>query len=145
MTVEALCQTESRKRIRIRTPKTLASDKAWYAVNHGAAKAAVYMSIGMATFGIVVALLSIVTALLSSTMSDYMEDTVLFAAGAAPLVLVLGLMVAMNIELKKLDKDSLADPLEARIRSISSGDAWSNLALAVSGVGGFKEELREIR
>jgi hypothetical protein len=108
-------------------------------------KSGVYMSIGIATFGIVVALLSIVTALLSSTMSDYMEDAVLFAAGAAPRVLVLGLMVAMNIELKKLDKDSLADPLEARIRSISSGDAWSSLALAVSGVGGFKEELREIR
>ena len=61
---------------------------------------------------LVVALLSIVMALLSSTMSDYIEDTVLFAAGAAPLVLVLGLMVAMNIELKKLDKDSLADPEE---------------------------------
>jgi hypothetical protein len=93
-----------------RTPKTLASDKAWYAVNHGAAKAGVYMSIGMVIFGIVVAPLSIVMALFPSTMSDYMEDTVLFAAVAAPGVLIIGLMVAMNIELKKLDKDSLADP-----------------------------------
>ncbi len=95
-----------------RTPKTLASDKAWYAVNHGAAQAGVYMSIGMVIFGVVVALLSIVMALLPSTKSDYMEDAVLCAAVAAPLVLVVGLMVAMNIELKKLDKDSLADPEE---------------------------------
>ena len=73
-----------------RTPKTLASDKAWYAVNHGAAKAGVYMSIGMIIFGIVVALLGIVAALLPSTMSDNMEDTVLFAAVAAPGVLVTG-------------------------------------------------------
>ena len=68
--------------------------------------------IGESLSALVVALLSIVMTLLSSTMSDYMEETVLFAAGAAPLVLVLGLMVAMNIELKKLDKDSLADPEE---------------------------------
>jgi hypothetical protein len=32
--------------------------------------------------------------------------------------------------------------LEARIRSISSEDAWSSLVLAVNGVGGFKEELK---
>jgi SdpI/YfhL protein family len=95
-----------------RTPKTLASDKAWYAVNHGAAKAGVYMSIGMVIFGIVAALFGIVLALLPSTMSDYMEDTVLFAAVAAPGVLIIGLMVAMNIELKKLGTDSLADPEE---------------------------------
>jgi uncharacterized membrane protein YjgN (DUF898 family) len=95
-----------------RTPKTLASDKAWYAVNHGAAKAGLYMSIGMVIFGIVAALFGIVLALLPSTMSDYMEDTVLFAAVAAPGVLIIGLMVAMNIELKKLGTDSLADPEE---------------------------------
>ena len=41
--------------------------------------------------------------------SDNMEDTVLFAAVAAPGVLIMGLMVAMNIELKKLDK---SDPEE---------------------------------
>jgi hypothetical protein len=35
--------------------------------------------------------------------------------------------------------------LEARIRSISSEDAWSSVELAVNGAGGFKEELREIR
>jgi hypothetical protein len=35
--------------------------------------------------------------------------------------------------------------LEARRRSISSEDAWSSLVLAVNGVGGFKEELKEIR
>jgi hypothetical protein len=95
-----------------RTPKTLASDKAWYAVNRGAAKTCVYMSIGMVIFGIVVALLSIVMALVPSTGSDYMEDTLLFAALAAPSVIIIGLIVAPNIELKKLDKDSLADPEE---------------------------------
>jgi SdpI/YfhL protein family len=93
-----------------RTPKTLASDKAWYAVNHGAAKTGVYMAIGMVIFGIVVALLSILMALLPSTKIDYMEETVLIAAIAAPLVFIIGLGAAMNIELKKLDKDSLADP-----------------------------------
>jgi hypothetical protein len=30
-----------------RTPRTLASDKAWYAVNHGAGKVGVYISVGM--------------------------------------------------------------------------------------------------
>jgi hypothetical protein len=45
-----------------RTSKTLASDKAWYAVNYGAAKAGVYLSIGMVIFGIVLALLGIVQA-----------------------------------------------------------------------------------
>jgi hypothetical protein len=95
-----------------RTPKTLASDKAWYAVNRGAAKTCVYMSIGMVIFGIVVALSSIVMALVPSTRSDYMEDTLLFAALAAPSVIIIGLIVAPNIELKKLDKDSLADPEE---------------------------------
>jgi SdpI/YfhL protein family len=91
-----------------RTPRTLASDKAWYAVNYGAAKAGVYMSIGMVIFGIVVALLP-------STMSDHMEDAVLCTALVAPLVLVLGLIVAMNFELKKLDRstgDRHADPEE---------------------------------
>ena len=92
-----------------RTRKTLASDKAWYAVNYGAAKAGVYMSTGMIIFGIV---LAIVLALLPSTMSDHIEDAVMCAVVAAPLVLVLGLIVAMNIELKKLDKDSLADSEE---------------------------------
>jgi SdpI/YfhL protein family len=95
-----------------RTPKTLASDKVWYAVNRGAAKTCVYMSIGMVIFGIVVALLSIVMALVPSARSDYMEDTLLFAALAAPNVIIVGLIVAPNIELKKLDKDSLADPEE---------------------------------
>jgi hypothetical protein len=95
-----------------RTRKTLASDKAWYAVNYGAAKAGVYMSIGMVIFGIVQALLGIVQALLPSTMSDYMEDAVLFAGAAAPGVLIIGLMVAMNIELKKLDTDWHADSEE---------------------------------
>ena len=102
-----------------RTPRTLASDKAWYAVNHGAAKAGGYMAIGMIIFGIVVALLSIVAALLPSTISDNMEVgakinmevAVLFAAVAAPLVLVLGLGVAMNIELKKLDKSDTDEML----------------------------------
>ena len=87
-----------------RTSKTLASDKAWYAVNYGAAKAGVYMSIGMVIFGIVLALLGIVQVLLSSTMSDHMEDGVLCAAAAAPLVLVLALVACMNIELNKLDR-----------------------------------------
>jgi hypothetical protein len=95
-----------------RTPRTLASDKAWYAVNRGAAKAGGYMSIGMVIFGTVVALLSVVAAVWPSTMSDRMEDAVLFAAVAAPLGLILGFMVAMNIELKKLDRDSFTDPEE---------------------------------
>jgi uncharacterized membrane protein YjgN (DUF898 family) len=98
-----------------RTRKTLASDKAWYAVNYGAAKAGVYMSIGMVIFGTIPALLGIVQALLPSTMSDHMEDAVLFAGVAAPGVLILGLIVAMNIELKKLDRstgDWHADPEE---------------------------------
>ena len=95
-----------------RTPKTLASDKVWYAVNRGAAKTCVYMSIGMVIFGIVVALLSIVMALVPSTRSDYMEDTLLFAAVAAPSAFIIGLIVATNIEVKKLGKDSLADPEE---------------------------------
>ena len=98
-----------------RTPKTLASDKAWYAVNQGAGKAGVYLSVGMIIFGIVLALLGIVLAFLPSTVSDHIEDVVLFAAVAAPLVLILGLMVAMNIELKKLDRstgDWHADPEE---------------------------------
>jgi uncharacterized membrane protein YjgN (DUF898 family) len=95
-----------------RTSKTLASDKAWYAVNYAAAKAGVYMSIGVIAFGIV---LAIVMALLPSTMSDHMEDAVLFAAVAAPGVFIIGLIVAMNIELKKLDRstgDWHADPEE---------------------------------
>jgi uncharacterized membrane protein YjgN (DUF898 family) len=95
-----------------RTPKTLASDKAWYAVNHGAAKAGLYMSIGMVIFGIVVALLSIVATLLPAIMSDNIRDSVLFAAVAAPGVLIIGFMVAMNIELKKLETASHADPQE---------------------------------
>jgi uncharacterized membrane protein YjgN (DUF898 family) len=95
-----------------RTRRTLASDKAWYAVNYGAAKTGVYMSIGMVIFGIVLALLGIVLALLPSTMSDHMEDAVLCAALVAPLILVLGIIVATNIELKKLDSDSHADPDE---------------------------------
>ena len=93
-----------------RTPKTLASDKAWYAANHGVAKAGVSMSIGMVIFGIVLALLSLVMTLLPSTIRDYLEPTLLIAAVASPLLLVVGLWVAMSIELKKLDKDSLADP-----------------------------------
>ena len=91
-----------------RTPRTLASDEAWYAVNYGAAKTGVYMSIGMVIFGIV-------QALLPSTMSDHMEDALLCAALVAPLVLVLGIIVATNIELKKLDRskgDCRADPEE---------------------------------
>ena len=87
-----------------RTSKTLASDKAWYAVNYGAAKAGVYMSIGMVIFGIVVALLP-------PTMSDHTEDAVLCAALVAPLVLVLGIIVATNIELKKLDKSDSEEML----------------------------------
>ena len=81
----------------VRIPRTLASDEAWYAVNHGVGKAGVFMSIGMIIF-------SIVLPLLPSTMSDHMEDAVLCAALVAPLVLLLGLIVAMNIELKKLDR-----------------------------------------
>ena len=84
-----------------RTPKTLASDEAWYAVNYGAAKAGVFMSIALVIFGI---LLAIVPALLPSTMSDHMEDAVLCAALVAPLVFALGVIVAREIELKKLDK-----------------------------------------
>jgi uncharacterized membrane protein YjgN (DUF898 family) len=96
-----------------RTRETLASDKAWYTVNHGAAKAGVYMSIGMVIFGVVVALLGIVQVLLPSTMSELMEDAVLFAAVAAPGAFIVGLIVATNIELKKLDRstgDGHADP-----------------------------------
>jgi uncharacterized membrane protein YjgN (DUF898 family) len=81
----------------VRTRKTLASDKAWYAVNYGVAKAGAYMSVGMVIFGIV-------AALLLSTMSDNMQDAVLCAALVAPLVLALGLIVAKNIELNKLDR-----------------------------------------
>jgi hypothetical protein len=95
-----------------RTAKTLASDKAWYAVNYGAAKLVMYMSIGMVIFSIVLALLSIVMALLPSTRSDYMEDALLFTAVAAPVVFPIGLIVATNIAEKKFDKDSLADPEE---------------------------------
>jgi SdpI/YfhL protein family len=87
-----------------RTRKTLASDKAWYAVNHGAAKAGVYMSIGMVIFGIVLALLP-------STMSDNMQNGVVCAALVAPLVLALGLIVAREIELKKLDKSDSKEML----------------------------------
>ena len=87
-----------------RTRKTLASDKAWYAVNYGAAKAGVYMSIGMVIFGIVVALLL-------STMSDNMQDGVLCAALVAPLVYALGLIMAREIELKKLDKSDSEEML----------------------------------
>jgi uncharacterized membrane protein YjgN (DUF898 family) len=94
-----------------RTPKTLASDKAWYAANHGVAKAGGYMAIGMIIFGGVLALLSIVAALLPSKMSDDMELAVLFAALGAPFVLVVGLWVAMNIELKKLDKSDAEEML----------------------------------
>jgi hypothetical protein len=57
----------------------------------------------------------IVLPLLPSTMSDHMEDAVLCAALVAPLILVLGLIVATNIELKKLDRspgDWRADPEE---------------------------------
>ena len=78
------------------TPRTLASDEAWYAVNHGVGKSGVFMSIGMIIF-------SIVLPLLPATISENVEDGVLCAAVAAPLVLVLGLVVAMNIELKKLN------------------------------------------
>jgi formate hydrogenlyase subunit 3/multisubunit Na+/H+ antiporter MnhD subunit len=51
----------------VRIPRTLASDEAWYAVNHGVGKAGVFMSIGMIIFS-------------------------------------LGMIVATNIELKKLDR-----------------------------------------
>ena len=87
-----------------RTRKTLASDKAWYAVNYGAAKAGVYLSVGLIIFGIVVALLP-------STMSDHMEDVVLCAALVAPLVFALGLIVAREIELKRLDKSDSEEML----------------------------------
>ena len=93
-----------------RTSKTLASDKAWYAVNYAAAKAGVYMSIGTVIFGI---LMAIVMALLPSAMSDHMENAVLCATAMGMLVPILGSVVAMNIELKKLDRstgDSHADP-----------------------------------
>ena len=92
----------------VRIPRTLASDEAWYAVNHGVGKAGVFMSIGMIIF-------SIVLPLLPSTMSDHMEDALLCAALVAPLILVLGIIVATNIELKKLDRskgDCRADPKE---------------------------------
>ena len=92
-----------------RTSKTLASDKAWYAVNYSAAKAGVYMSIGVIIFGIV---LATVMALLPSTMSDHMEDAVLCITAMGILVPILGSTVAMNIELKKLDKACQADPEE---------------------------------
>jgi SdpI/YfhL protein family len=78
------------------TPRTLASDEVGYAVNHGAAKAGVYLSIGMVIFGVVLPLLP-------ATISENVEDGVLCAAVGAPLVLVLGLVVIMNIELRKLD------------------------------------------
>ena len=87
-----------------RTPKTLASDEAWYAVNFGAAKAGMYMSIGMIIFGIVLALLP-------SKMSDNMQDGVLCAALVAPLVYALGLIMAREIELKKLDKSDSEEML----------------------------------
>jgi hypothetical protein len=87
-----------------RTRKTLASDKAWYAVNHGAAKAGVYMPIDMVIFGIVVALLL-------PTMGDNMQDGFLCAALVAPLVLALGLVVAREIALKKLDKSDSEEML----------------------------------
>jgi SdpI/YfhL protein family len=80
-----------------RTPKTLASDEVWYAVNHGAAKKCMYLAIGVVIFGIVLALLP-------SKMSENMEDIVLFAGVAVPNVMILGLMVAPSIELKKLDR-----------------------------------------
>jgi uncharacterized membrane protein YjgN (DUF898 family) len=92
-----------------RTSKTLASDKAWYAVNYAAAKAGVYMSIGVIIFGIV---LPIVLALFPSTMSDQMEDGVLCATAMGMLVPLLGSIVAMNIELKKLEGEKHADPEE---------------------------------
>jgi uncharacterized membrane protein YjgN (DUF898 family) len=92
-----------------RTSKTLASDKAWYAVNYSAAKAGVYMSICVIIFGIV---LAIVMALLPSTMSDHMEDAVLCITAMGMLVPIVGSTVAMNIELKKLDKACQADPEE---------------------------------
>jgi uncharacterized membrane protein YjgN (DUF898 family) len=98
-----------------RTAKTLASDKAWYAVNYGAAKTGVFISIGLVIFGIVVALLGIVQTLLPSAMSDHMEDAVLIAGIAAPNVIIIGLIVALNIELKKLDRSTdnwHADPEE---------------------------------
>jgi len=70
-------------------------DREIYPINHGAAKTGVYLSIGMVLFGIVVALLP-------STMLDH--EGVLIAVSLAPLLLVLGLGVAMSIELKKLDR-----------------------------------------
>ena len=97
-----------------RTTRSLASDKAWYAVNCGAAKAGVYMSIGMVVFGVVLALLGTAQAFVPSTMSDHMEDAVLIAAVAAPGVFIIGLIVTMNIELKKLNRDWDADPEEMK-------------------------------
>jgi SdpI/YfhL protein family len=94
-----------------RTPRTLASDKAWYAVNHGAGKVGVYISVGMVIFGMLLALLGIVQALLPSTMSDNMEDALLIAAIGAPAVFVIGLIVATDIELKKLDKSDTEEML----------------------------------
>ena len=67
------------------------------------------MSIGVIIFGIV---LAIVMALLPSTMSDHMEDAVLCITAMGILGPILGLPVAMNIELKKLDKACQADPEE---------------------------------
>ncbi len=78
-----------------RTPRTLSSDEARYAVNHGAAKAGVFMSIGTVIFGILLALLP-------PAMST--SASVLTGAVAAPIVLALGTVVAMCIELKKLDR-----------------------------------------
>jgi hypothetical protein len=92
-----------------RTPITLASDKAWFAVNYAAAKAGVYMSIGTVIFGI---LMAIVMALLPSAMSDHMENAVLCATAMGVLVPILGSIVAMNIALKKLEGDKHADPEE---------------------------------
>ena len=94
-----------------RTPKTLASDKAWYSANHGVAKAGGYMAIGMIIFGGVLALVSIVAALLPSTMRDDMELALLLAPLGAPFVFVAGLWVAMHIELKKLDKSESEEML----------------------------------
>ena len=64
------------------------------------------LSIGMIIFGIVLALLGIVQALLPSTMSYHMEDAVLFGVIAAPSVFIIGLIVATNIELEKLDRST---------------------------------------
>ena len=88
----------------LRTRETLASDKAWYAVNRGAGKAAMHMSTVLIIFSFVVAILSIALVLLPSRVREDIEVALLIAALTAPLVLVLGLMVATNIELKKLEK-----------------------------------------